>query len=85
MLPYATLYPSEMRRIYGSHPLTIPEGNYLGGEEQNTGFLHLIFSPLFFIEFGGNLQYTDSLVLFVHTTDSSKSLRFPENMVLFVE
>lgn len=48
-----------MRRIYGSHPLTIPGGNYLGGEEQNTGFLHLIFSPLFVL----NLERICSILI----------------------
>ncbi len=74
-----------MRRIYESSPLTLPEGYYLGGEERNTVFLHRIFCPLFSIEFGGNFKYTDNLVLFVQTTDCNQSMRFPNNMVLFVE
>lgn len=43
------------------------------------------FLSIILIEFGGNFKYTDSLVLFVQTTDSNQSMRFPENMVLFIE
>lgn len=49
-------------------------------------YFFILFSiHFFFIEFGGNFKYTDSLVLFVQTADSNQSMRFPENMVLFVE
>ncbi len=40
-------------RIRGSSPLTLPEGNYLGGEERNTVFLHHIFCPYFWLNLDG--------------------------------